>query len=449
MVEPVQVTKEQIESGEWVNIVEASWRKNELVLTQVKPEHIEDPLLTSALKNVIINNGTYESGDHAVIHSRKDALPLALEMGYQLGEMGIETKIFYSYMQTPIEFLRFLKAFSEKDIATLDPSDLDAIKNQYIKIVNFAGNKDIRGHWIVPRTTLKYKPTKEEKEALELFKRVSGSGLSGIGEKKEKDEIKSHDVIGYPLDKDARALGITLNEWREIVYMAMEVPPDDIKREIENLEFLDILKESSIKNRPIRITGYDGTDITLNIGGRPLIMDIGRVGNNAIEGTGEHHSKLTNYYAGELFCAPQEDSYNGILRTKIPLIEEEGVVKNYWIEFRDGEIVYAYAEEGRDVLSELTGLKQKPHKALEKVAFGLRRIGAEAGFGRVNPIIKQRLAGVKSSTGCPLFDEKNYDFHVASGNNEPYRGKVPDSFGGHNVLHTDYILGDIKSIDFV
>ncbi len=64
------------------------WEDGNPTLLRVQPEHV-DSRIEKAAESIIVNNGSYESGDNVVFHARPFALDLAVEMGNLLEEKVI------------------------------------------------------------------------------------------------------------------------------------------------------------------------------------------------------------------------------------------------------------------------------------------------------------------------------------------------------------------------
>lgn len=165
-----------------------------------------------------------------------------------------------------------------------------------------------------------------------------------------------------------------------------------------------ILKQVEDKDK-VRITSKNGTDISFSIKDRPW------EGDEAEEGKGF----VKNLPTGEVFCAPVENSANGII-----FIENwRNIIKKEdraWIKIKDGKIIEWN-----------TGAE--PFIKEQTVENGL--IIAEFGIG----VNKEH----KNLIGNTLHDEKIYgSVHIAFGNNV--------SFGGKNKsnVHEDLIIMNPK-----
>jgi aminopeptidase len=143
----------------------------------------------------------------------------------------------------------------------------------------------------------------------------------------------------------------------------------------------------------------DGTDVTLDVGGRTWINSDGR----------------RNMPSGEVFTGPKERSANGTVHFSIPSSRSGTTVTGARVGFRDGEVVEAIADQGQEYLD--AALATDP---------GARFLG-ELGIGT--------NTGIDRATGSTLLDEKIAGTaHLALGRSYP-------ETGGTNVsaLHWDLI----------
>ena len=150
--------------------------------------------------------------------------------------------------------------------------------------------------------------------------------------------------------------------------------------------------------RRIRIEA-DGTDVTLDVGGRTWINSDGR----------------RNMPSGEVFTGPHERSANGTVYFTVPSGRGGTTIAGVRLTFREGEVVDAVAEQGQEYLD----------AALATDA-GARFLG-ELGIGT--------NVGIDRATGSTLLDEKIAGTtHLALGRSYP-------ETGGTNVsaLHWDLI----------
>jgi aminopeptidase len=151
--------------------------------------------------------------------------------------------------------------------------------------------------------------------------------------------------------------------------------------------------------RTVRIEA-DRTDISLTVAGRTWINSDGR----------------RNMPSGEIFTGPVEDSANGRLRCGFPVCRDGRELVGISLEFDQGKVVSAEADQGEDYLQAMLDLDP-----------GARRLG-ELGLG-LN-------SGIDRFTGSILYDEKiGGTIHLALGQSYPETGGVNNS-----ALHWDLIV---------
>jgi aminopeptidase len=144
----------------------------------------------------------------------------------------------------------------------------------------------------------------------------------------------------------------------------------------------------------------DGTDLTLSVAGRTWINSDGR----------------RNMPSGEIFTGPIETSATGRLRCGFPVCRGGRELVGIALEFAEGRVVSARAEEGEEYLLSMLDLDA-----------GSRRLG-ELGLG-LNP-------GIDRFTGSILYDEKiGGTVHLALGQSYPETGGTNES-----TLHWDLIV---------
>ena len=206
------------------------WQKGEPTLFSIEPEHV-DSRIEATVKTAIANNGTYEKDDRVVLNSRPDALPLAAEMGYVLEKLGYKTCIIYGLLGDPSTLNKLMAALPNR-------KSLQKIVTQFKALVDFAQ------HWVVPYATPRSGPNKVEMDAVKVFNELASKGLSKLHEKREKGEIKSHDIIGFPVAHEAKRLGLLLSEWERTLYKAMGVTKGELEREIDKSGYVKELGQA-------------------------------------------------------------------------------------------------------------------------------------------------------------------------------------------------------------
>lgn len=142
-----------------------------------------------------------------------------------------------------------------------------------------------------------------------------------------------------------------------------------------------------------------GTDLKLSVKGRTWANSDGK----------------RNMPSGEVFTGPIETSANGVVTFSVPTVYGGGWVRGARLEFKDGLVVAASAEEGEEILL----------AALDTDA-GARRLG-EIGIGS--------NFGIQRPIGNILFDEKiGGTVHLAIGRSYPETGGTNES-----AIHWDLI----------
>ena len=400
------------------------WQRGEPTLFRIEHEHVHSRIETT-VKSIIANNGTYEKGEKVVINSRPDALPLAVEMGYVLEKLGYQTCIIYSLIGDPPLLNKLLATLPNK-------KSLEKIVGKYKNLVDFAQ------HWVVPYATPRAEPNKAEREAVKVFAEVANKGLSELSEKTERGEVKSRDILGFPVAHEAKRLGLSLSQWEPILYRAMAVTKSELEKEIEKTGYVKVLGEA-YRGKTIRIVrrGNYPIDLTMKLTNRPIFKDVGTIGENTL--FGKFFERITNVPPGEICTPPIEDSVNGEFYTKIPQVTERGTMEGVHVVFKNGRVVEATATRSEEALLYYTGLA-KPETEAKKPVYEAQSTIAELGIG-INPVLD-----FEKTTGNGLIDEKMRGIHIATGTNKVIGGKTPGAIGGISVEHFDFMVGKIDEI---
>ncbi|UBV41549.1 aminopeptidase [Deinococcus taeanensis] len=215
----------------------------------------------------------------------------------------------------------------------------------------------------------------------------------------------------YPTVHAAAQAGMTQAQFEDFVMRAMFLDRADPvaawgevratqARLIERLTRADVVRIEA-----------PGTDLTLRVGGRTWANSDGK----------------RNMPSGEVFTGPLEDSASGTVTFTVPAEYQGQMVRGARLEFRNGAVVNASADEGESALQ--AALNTDP---------GARRLG-ELGIGT--------NGGIQVPTGNILFDEKiGGTVHLAIGKSYPETGGVNAS-AVHWDLITDLRQGGRLSLD--
>jgi aminopeptidase len=204
----------------------------------------------------------------------------------------------------------------------------------------------------------------------------------------------------WPTPANAEHAGMTLEDFSGFVARALflDRPAGAVTAWGELGAFQAQLIKRLEKARTIRIEA-EGTDLTLEVKGRTWVNSDGK----------------RNMPSGEVFTGPHETSASGRIRFDIPSSPQGVQVSGVDIEFRDGEVFSARADEGDDYLQHALGIDA-----------GARRLG-ELGIGT--------NYGIDRGIGAILFDEKiGGTVHLALGRSYPETGGKNSS-----ALHWDLI----------
>jgi aminopeptidase len=138
----------------------------------------------------------------------------------------------------------------------------------------------------------------------------------------------------WPTPANAALAGMSLDDFSRFVAGALFLDrPDPVGGWRELHQFQDALIRRLKDTRQIRIEA-DGTDITLDVHKRTWINSDGK----------------RNMPSGEVFTGPHEQSANGRIRFTVPSSPAGVDVHGVELEFRDGRVVSATAEQGQDYL---------------------------------------------------------------------------------------------------
>jgi aminopeptidase len=204
----------------------------------------------------------------------------------------------------------------------------------------------------------------------------------------------------YPTEAYAADARMPLTEYEAFVTRALFLDRPDPQGAWQELGRRQAgLVEYMAGVESVRIEAHD-TDITLSVAGRTWINSDGR----------------RNMPSGEIFTGPIEESATGRLRCGFPVCRDGRELMGIRLEFVNGQVVKAQADEGEDYLL-----------AMVDIDAGARRLG-ELGLG-LN-------SGIDRFTGSILYDEKiGGTVHLALGQSYSETGGVNNS-----ALHWDLII---------
>jgi len=172
-------------------------------------------------------------------------------------------------------------------------------------------------------------------------------------------------VTLYPTNAAAQDAAMSLGEYEDFVYHAGLLDRDDPIAEWTALgRAYARLADRLGERREIRVLG-DGTDLTLGVAGRTWVPCDGR----------------ENFPDGEVFTGPVETQVEGTMRFTYPASYSGRRVSGVELEFRDGEVVRARADQGETFLQEMLALDEGARRA----GTASRWEGSAAGAGPDHP----------------------------------------------------------------
>ena len=201
-------------------------------------------------------------------------------------------------------------------------------------------------------------------------------------------------LLNYPTPSLAQKAKMSLEQFEDFL---LDVCLVDYSKMNEAMKNLKALMERTDK---VHITG-PGTDLTFSIKGLQAIPCAGDC----------------NIPDGEVFTAPVRESVNGIIQYNTPSPYQGTVFNNVKLEFKDGKIINATADNDVERLNEIFNTDE-----------GARYVG-EFAIG-VNPLIKHPMGDI-------LFDEKiDGSLHFTPG--QAYEGEADN--GNRSAIHWDLVL---------
>jgi aminopeptidase len=224
----------------------------------------------------------------------------------------------------------------------------------------------------------------------------------------------------YPTEAHAMEAGMSLDEFEDLYYAACLIDADDPVAEWEKVSerhkrLLEWMKDRS----EVHIEG-EGTDITLDVGGRTWLAADGEA----------------NFPDGEIFTGPEESATTGSVTFTYPAEYGGQLVEGIRLEFDKGRVVEASARTNESFLLETLDTDE-----------GARVLG-ELGIGT--------NYGIREFTGSTLLDEKiGGTIHLAVGAAYPESGGTNESSvhwdmvcdlrkGGRVTVDGDLLMEDGK-----
>ncbi len=200
-------------------------------------------------------------------------------------------------------------------------------------------------------------------------------------------------VLRYPNAAMAQLSNTSVEAFEDFYYDVCTLDYSNMEKAMQPL------KELMEKTDKVRLVSGNGTDLTFSIKNIPAVPCAGRM----------------NIPDGEIFTAPVKDSVNGVICYNAPSLYQGTTFENVRLEFKDGKIVSATANN-TDKLNEILDTDE-----------GARYVG-EFAIG-VNPYVTTPMKDI-------LFDEKiRGSIHFTPGDSYD---EAPN--GNSSSVHWDLVL---------
>ena len=343
------------------------------------------------LANVLVNYSTkVKAGDWVHINANWQAIPLVKEVvAYTLKAGGNPSVSLESSDLNEV----FMAQAGEEQLQWMPPLDMHMIKNANVWIIIEApenthalNNIDPSRQQMRNQAYAKWMETYTKRSATKELRWV---------------------ITNYPCQALAQDAGMSLADYENFVYQATFA--DQVK------PVHDWIK---IHDEQERLTSWLAGKKTISIRGPQADLTLSIAGRKFINSDGDQ-----NMPSGEIFTSPVEDSVNGWVSFNYPAVYQGTSVEGIRLEFENGRIVNASAEQNEQFLLSMLDTDEGSHYV------GELGIGTNYGISRFTKNI--------------LYDEKiGGTFHLALGNGFGEAGGRNES-----SIHWDLIADATKDTE--
>jgi aminopeptidase len=211
--------------------------------------------------------------------------------------------------------------------------------------------------------------------------------------------------MGFPTPRRAEHFNLSFEEYHDLFWRAVQIDLTAMREKQKSIA--QILE----RNREIRILSEKGTDMSLSLEGRTILLDSGMFTTEDFDSG----NMTTNWPCGEVWVAPVEHSGEGVVVFDT-VFHQGRKITDLKLVFRNGKAVEHSAGENGELFAAMMSEAEGDRDMLGEFAIG------------TNP-------EVTCVTGDTLLDEKIVGtVHLALGSNR--------YFGGNNVstLHKDMVI---------
>ncbi len=335
------------------------------------------------LAELLVNYSTeVQKGEWVGILGDVNALPVLR----QVYEAVVKAGGYPSLMLSDEYMTRtFLREANDEQIAWVDPSNKLYLENAdvYIRVGaprNTRAQSNISGSRV-------QQVRKAQRELLDIR-----LGRAARGEFKWVGTL-------FPTEALAQEANMSLEEYEDFVYGACFCDKEDPAAEWRKLSEMQQKKVDWLVGKKEVVCKGSNIDLTLSIEERTFINSDGK----------------RNMPSGEIFTGPVEESVNGWVRFTYPSIVGGRAVSGIELQFKDGKVVEANAEQNEELLFAQLDTDERS-RYLGEFAIGTN-------------------FGINKFTGSILYDEKiGGTIHMAIGKGYPETGSKNDS-----AVHWDMI----------
>lgn len=335
------------------------------------------------LAHLLVNYSTEVApGDWVGILGDFGSLPILRDIYDAVIEAGGHPSLFIDDERMQRHLLR---RASDEQIAWIDPS---------LKL--YTENADVYIRVKAPANTRSM--TTIDAEKLRARQAAQSSILQTRLQRAARGEFRWVGTL-FPSQAGAQEANMSFEEYEDFVYGACFCDVDDPAAEWRKLSDMQQHKVDFLADkRRIELRGPH-IDLELSIAGRQFINSDGR----------------RNMPSGEIFTGPVEDSVNGWVRFSYPAIVSGRAVSGIQLNFVDGKVAEASAEQNEDLL--------------------LAQLNIDEGARYLGEFAIGTNFGISQFTGSILYDEKiGGTVHMAVGMGYPETGSRNIS-----ALHWDMI----------
>ena len=341
-----------------------------------------DPRLENLAKILVHHSARITDGDRVAIEATVEAEPLVRALYREILAAGGHP---YPLLKIPEQEQELLSLGSESQIAHVDQ-------------LRYQAYQEFESRFRIHSSTNPQQLSGFPGEKQVLLGQSKAPILETQLDRGARDEFKWVTTL-YPTRAYAEQAGMSLKDYQDFVFSACLA---DQKDPIKKWQGIKDRQETALAlfqgGDHIKLSGPN-IDLELSVKGREFINCYG----------------TSNMPDGEIFTGPVENSLNGWVRYTYPAVYSGVVVRGVELEFKDGAVVKASAEDEEKFL--------------------LQMLDSDPGARYAGEFAVVTNTSIQQFTGNILFDEKiGGTIHIALGSGYPETGSVNKS-----AIHWDMI----------